>query len=335
MHIAEGILTGKSMAVTTVAGLAVLAWGTKGMARFVSEQPERKPLLGMAGAFIFIVSLIPIPAFTGTTSHPCGTPLAGILLGPSIAAALAFLSLLLQASFFAHGGFSSLGANTLTLGLAGAGSAWLAFKLGRKLGMPLWAAAGLAGLLGDVITYAAAGLMLGTHLAFFAPEPKYGLGGYLSVIYAAYLPTQGPIAIGEMLLTGYAIHSIAKQRPEVLKNLGVDGGKFKGALLILALGLSGLGAVVQAGEMKQAVTASAPAAVVSPVSAPATTGFPGMDEAVNEAIAHQAGAHTKDPFINLEAMGDVWNFVLLLGGGLAGFVIGRNWNQLFGKKKKD
>jgi cobalt/nickel transport system permease protein len=329
MHIAEGILTGKSMAVTTVAGLAVLAWGSRGMSRFVKEQPERKPLLGMAGAFIFLVSLIPIPAFTGTTSHPCGTPLAGILLGPAIAAALSFLSLTLQAAFFAHGGFSSLGANTLSLGLVGAGSAWITFKLGRKLGLPLWAAAGLAGLIGDILTYGAAGLLLGSHLAYFAPEPKYSLGGYLAVIYAAYLPTQGPIAIGEMLLTGFAVYSIGKQRPEVLKNLGVDDGAGGGSkallLLLLGLGLAGFAhAVVPA-------PASAPAPVT--VAAAPAAGFPGMDEAVNEAIAHEAGAHTKDPFINFEAMGDVWNFVLLLGGGIAGFIIGRNWNQLFGKKE--
>ena len=57
MHIAEGILTGRSMAVTTALGLGVLAWGAAGMKRFVKEEPERKPLLGMAGAFIFFVTI--------------------------------------------------------------------------------------------------------------------------------------------------------------------------------------------------------------------------------------------------------------------------------------
>jgi len=60
-----------------------MAWGVLDMKRFVREQSERKSLLGMAGAFIFLVSLIPIPAYMGTGSHPCGTPLAGILLGRS------------------------------------------------------------------------------------------------------------------------------------------------------------------------------------------------------------------------------------------------------------
>ena len=88
MHISEGILTGPSFVITTAIGAAGVAYGAVRMKQFVSEQPERKPLLGMAGAFIFLVSLIPIPAYMGTCSHPCGTPLAGILLGPGIGIAL-------------------------------------------------------------------------------------------------------------------------------------------------------------------------------------------------------------------------------------------------------
>src|ERR1051326_1998390 len=115
MHIAEGILTGRSVVETTLAGGAVVAWGSVSMARFVKEHPSQKTLLGMAGAFIFLFSLFPIPAFNGTCSHPCGTPLVGILLGPGVGAGLSFLTLLMQALFFAHGGLSSLGANVLTL----------------------------------------------------------------------------------------------------------------------------------------------------------------------------------------------------------------------------
>lgn len=326
MHIAEGILTGKSFIATTAVGIALVAWGVSEMKAFVKDEPMRKPLLGMFGAFIFWVSLVPLPAFTGTTSHPCGTPLAGILLGPGISSALAFLSLLLQASFFAHGGFSSLGANTIVLGLFGAGSAWLVFKAGRKLGMSLWAAAGLAGLLGDIFTYVGTGLLLGGHLAYIAPQPRYSFGGYLSVIYAAYLPTQLPIALGEMLVTGFAIHFIGKMRPEVLENLGVTkrAGKGRGKALIgLLIATLAMGSIVHAQAAAQDSSATAQ-----------VSGFPGMDEAVNEKMAEDAGAKPRDPYINLEAMGDLWNFVLLLGGGAAGFVMGRYWYLLFEKKKK-
>lgn len=328
MHISEGILTGPSFWATTVAGAAVMAWGISDMKRFVREQPERKPLLGMAGAFIFLVSLIPIPAYMGTCSHPCGTPLAGILLGPGIGAALAGLSLVLQALLFAHGGFATLGANILALGLGGAAGGWLFFKLGRRLGLPLLAAAGLGGLLGDILTYLISGSILGGHLAFFAPQPQYSFAGYLAVIMAAYLPVQLPIALGEMAVTGIAVRSIGRQRPEVLQALRVVSKATLTLVLVLSMVVSLL-----------SVLSEAKASNTVPVVGEATPkagepkAYTGMDEKVNEAMAESAGAKPHDPYINLEDKGDVWNAMLLAGGGLAGFIIGRCWHLLFGRVK--
>ena len=295
MHIAEGILTGSSVVATSVAGGAVLAWGAVAMGKFTKAQPERKPLLGMAGAFIFLVSLIPIPAFNGTCSHPCGTPLAGILLGPGIGAALASLALLLQALFFAHGGLTTLGANTLTLGFLGAGSGWLFYRIGRKLGMPVWGAAAMGGFLGDIATYWGAGLILGGHLAFFAPQAQYSFMGYLKAIYLAYLPVQGPISIGEMIFTGVVVNSIARQRPEVLESLGVLPKPKVGAMATVAmlavcfLAASSAFAADNAAEPQAAPTESTPS-------------FAGMDESVNEKMAEEAGAPSREPFINTEAI---------------------------------
>ena len=119
MHITEGIITGVPAAAYTAVGLTFMGWGARAMKKFAAKFPEKKALIGMGGALIFFVSLIPLPAFTGTCSHPCGTPLIAILLGPSITIALAGIALLLQAAFFAHGGFSTWGANVLTLGLIG------------------------------------------------------------------------------------------------------------------------------------------------------------------------------------------------------------------------
>ncbi len=328
MHISEGILTGPSFWATTVAGAAVMAWGVSDMKRFIKEQPERKPILGMAGAFIFLVSLIPIPAYMGTCSHPCGTPLAGILLGPGIGAALSGLSLLLQALLFAHGGFATLGANILSLGLGGAAGGWLFFRLGRKLGLPLLASAGLAGLLGDILTYLISGSLLGGHLAFFAPQPQYSFAGYLAVIMAAYLPVQLPIALGEMVVTGIAVRSIGRQRPEVLEALRVVSRAALAVALLLGMttGISGLSSEAMA-------SSTAPAAEKGNPNGGKPGAYTGMDEKVNEALAVAAGAKPHDPYINLENKGDVWNAMLLAGGGVAGFIIGRGWHLLFGRAR--
>jgi cobalt/nickel transport system permease protein len=203
-----------------VVGVVLMGIGTKGIRKFQSDFPERSPLMGMGAAIIFFISLIPIPAFTGTTSHPCGTPLVAILLGPRVTFALTGISLLLQAAFFAHGGFGTWGANFMVLGLVGGVVGWGVFWLARRMGLSIFVAGCAGGLLGDIATYAFSGAILAVTL-ITAPHPQYDFGTYLAVIYGAYAPTQLPIAIGEMLITGLALRHALRQRPEVLEELNV------------------------------------------------------------------------------------------------------------------
>jgi cobalt/nickel transport system permease protein len=340
MHITEGIITGVPAAAYTAGGLALMGWGTMAIKKFAAKFPDKKALIGMGGALIFFVSLIPLPAFTGTCSHPCGTPLIAILLGPSISIALAGIALLLQAAFFAHGGFSTWGANILALGFFGSVGGWLAFRGALKLGAPLWLAGGAAGLVGDILTYVAAGLILSVTLAH-APDPQYSFKGYLMAIYAAYIPTQLPIAIGEMVLTGLALQYAFKQRPEVLEELGVVNRKMMGPglgltsfLLIFFFAATLLAVSVPALAGPKSPEATNPPAAVAASAVEPKSGFTGMDESVNEKMSEEAGLKAKEPYINLESQGDLWNAALLLGGGIAGFLLGRNWHLLFGDKKR-
>jgi hypothetical protein len=62
--------------------------------------------------------------------------------------------------------------------------------------------------------------------------------------------------------------------------------------------------------------------------------FSGMDEAVNEHLAEQAGRPAHDPYIDTESMGDLWNALLLLAGGICGYIIGRGWDKVFVNKSK-
>jgi cobalt/nickel transport system permease protein len=220
MHIAEGIIVGLPAVIYTLVGIALVGWGASQMKRFVAELPEKKPLFGMGAAIIFFISLIPLPAFTGTTSHPCGTPFVAILLGPGVAVALTGISLLLQAAFFAHGGFGTWGANVVALGLFGAVFGWGAFRIARWLGLPIFVAGCAGGLVGDLMVYGASGVILGVTLAN-GPQAQYGLGTYLGVIFAAYAPIQVPIALAEMLVTGVALRHALRQRPDVLAELNV------------------------------------------------------------------------------------------------------------------
>jgi len=321
MHITEGIITGASAIAYTGAGVALVGLGAKRMKKFVEHTPANKPLLGMGAALIFFISLIPIPAFTGTCSHPCGTPLMGILLGPLIGVSLTGASLLMQAAFFAHGGFGTWGANVVALGFFGCVFGWGAFKLARKLGLPIWAAGCAGGLIGDVAVYGASGMILGTTLSF-APNPQYGLAGYLTAIYSAYVPTQLPIAIGEMVVTGLALHFAFRQRPEVLADLGVIR-RVRPKLV------NGVKILLLAGSLSVTGLFWAQAPANAETSQPA---FSGMDESVNEHLAEAAGRPARDPYINTEAMGDLWNLLLLGAGGVCGYIVGRNWDLLWGKR---
>ncbi len=339
MHISEGIITGYPAAAYTAAGLGLMGLGTWRMKKFAAKFPDKKPLIGMGGALIFFVSLIPLPAFTGTCSHPCGTPLIAILLGPAIGIGLAGIALLLQAAFFAHGGFSTWGANVFALGFAGCVTGWLTFRGARKLGLPLWLSGGLAGLLGDIMVYAVAGLMLAGALVQ-APTPQYTFKGYLVAIYAAYLPTQLPIAIGEMVITGLALQYCFKQRPEVLEELGViNQKKTPISGLVSLLMVFCLAAVVLLGVATPALAEKGSQTISQPsghyvLASEPTSGYTGMDEAVNEEMSKKAGLRVREPYINLESQGDVWNAMLLLGGGISGFILGRWWHLLFSDKKQ-
>jgi cobalt/nickel transport system permease protein len=325
MHISEGIITGVPAVAYTAVSVCLVGFGAKKMKDLAEMQPEKKALLGMAGAFVFFLSLIPIPAFTGTTSHPCGSPLVGILLGPWIGIAITGLTLLLQAAFFAHGGFSTWGANVITLGVGGAFFGWLSFRIARKAGLSLFFAGAIGGLLGDIMTYVFAGLSLSAVLSW-GPQAQYTFTGYLAAVYIAYLPTQLPIAIGEMFATGFILSYIFKQRPDVLRSLKVI------TPVALVLFISPFLVLFPGTPVSAQPEAARKTTIESPPDPHHEEGMAGMDEAVNERLAEGAGKAPRDPYINLEALGDVWNTIMLLGGAICGFIIGRWWHLLFEKK---
>lgn len=58
----------------------------------------------------------------------------------------------------------------------------------------------------------------------------------------------------------------------------------------------------------------------------------GMDQTVNKNLAEDAGLPARSPYINTEANREIWNLILLVGGAICGFVIGRRWDRIFGRK---
>jgi len=134
MHISEGILPFNWAALWFVLAIPFVGYGLYRLKKLSSLDPSFKPLVGLMAAVVFIISCMPVPVPTaGTCSHPCGTGISGILVGPAISILVAAIALLIQALFLAHGGLSTWGANILSMGVMGSFAGYLTFKTLRSI----------------------------------------------------------------------------------------------------------------------------------------------------------------------------------------------------------
>jgi cobalt/nickel transport system permease protein len=217
MHISEGILPLKWAGLWYLVALPFVALGISHIKKRSAIQPVFKPFLGLMGGVVFIISCLPIPVpLVGTCSHPCGTGIAAIFLGPVMSIFIASIALFIQALFLAHGGITTWGANIVSMGIAGSFAGYTAFKLLRKCNASLFVCGFAAGLAADWATYAATSIELA--LALHNREPILRL---FVTILAAFIPTQLPLGILEGFLTGGMIVFVHRRRPDILATLGV------------------------------------------------------------------------------------------------------------------
>jgi cobalt/nickel transport system permease protein len=219
MHISEGLLPASWALLWFAIAIPFVAWGLRDLKRRSGELPFFKPLVGLVGAAVFLISCMPIPVPTaGTCSHPSGTGLAAILIGPGLTVVVASIALTLQALFLAHGGLTTLGANIVSMGVAGAYVGYGAYWIIRRLGLPWVMAAFLAGLLSDWATYTMTSVELAAALR--------GGGSFtamLSLILIAFVPTQLPLGILEGILCVGALKFVQSRKPELLRMVSVGG----------------------------------------------------------------------------------------------------------------
>jgi cobalt/nickel transport system permease protein len=219
MHLADGILPFRWAAGFSLLALPVVAIALVRLRQRAATDLRLKPLVAMVAAAVFLLSALPIPVpFTGTCSHPCGTGLAALLVGPWMAVLVSLVALLLQALFLAHGGITTLGANVLSMGVAGVFAGWAAFTLLRRSGASLWVAAFAAGLVSDWATYALTSLELALSL-----QGTHAFGPTLGAVAVAFLPTQLPLGILEGFMTAGAVAFVARRRPDLARQLGLVG----------------------------------------------------------------------------------------------------------------
>lgn len=217
MHISEGILPFNWALLWFVLAAPFVGYGLYRLRKMSEQDLSFKPLVGLMTAVVFIISCMPVPVpSAGTCSHPCGTGISGILLGPVISVLITAAALLIQALFLAHGGLSTLGADIMSMGVVGSFAGYGTFRFFRFLNIKMAAAAFGAGLIADWATY----LMTSVELASgirgdSAFMPLFGK------IVIAFIPTQLPLGILEGAMTAGMITLLSKKRPDLLVRIGV------------------------------------------------------------------------------------------------------------------
>ncbi|MDD7268131.1 MAG: energy-coupling factor ABC transporter permease [Lachnospiraceae bacterium] len=197
MHIMEGYLPPFHSIGWGAVCIPFLVIGMISIRHLAGTQRKTVVLLAMAGAYIFVLSSLKIPSVTGSCSHMTGTGLAAILFGVPVTSILGIIVLLFQAVLLAHGGLTTLGANTFSMAIAGPLMVFVLYQLGKKLKLNRSVNIFIAAALGDIITYCVTSLQL----AFAYPSAKGGFMASAVKFLAVFAPTQLPLAIIEGILT--------------------------------------------------------------------------------------------------------------------------------------
>lgn len=221
MHIMEGFLPAGHCIAWGVVATPFLALGVRSVNRRIREKPELRMLLGVAAAFVFVLSALKLPSVTGSCSHPTGTGLGAILFGPTAMAPIGFVVLLFQALLLAHGGLTTLGANMASMAIAGPFISYGIFKLAGRCGASQAVAVFLAAALGDLATY----VVTSCQLALAFPDPVGGFTASFLKFGGIFAITQVPLAISEGLLTVLIFNALQRFNARELLTLGLGRSK--------------------------------------------------------------------------------------------------------------
>lgn len=200
MHLSDGVLTMPVVTVTTVAAGSLIAYSLKTL------KQEDIPKISLMTATFFVLSLISIPIGPSSV-HPLLCGLLGIMLGWQSPVAI-FISLLLQALLFQHGGLTTLGANTLLVSVPAILCYYFFFHFNKNKKMSQTVIAGLSGLIGVLLDV----LIL---IATLFITSSYFSEGSLSVIKLLVIG-HIPLLFIETLLTAFIINILVKVRPELI-----------------------------------------------------------------------------------------------------------------------
>ena len=217
MHIMEGFISPGYCILWGVLSLPFLVMGFMSIKKKITEHRRTLILLAISGAFIFVISSLKIPSVTGSCSHMTGTGLGAILFGPSAVSVLGIIVLLFQAVLLAHGGLTTIGANTFSMAIAGPFMTFGIYKVCQKLNV---------------------NKKVSVFLAVAYPSESGGIGASMIKFLGVFAVTQIPLAILEGLLSVIIISVLevyAKNELADLNYVNTKPSKIKGSVIACVL----------------------------------------------------------------------------------------------------
>ena len=215
MHIMEGYLPMGHCVAWGALCLPFVVYGVIRIQRIARDHRKTLLLLAMCGAYAFVLSALKIPSVTGSSSHPTGTGMGAILFGPAVMAVLGLIVLLFQAILLAHGGLTTLGANTFSMAIAGPFVSYGVYRLCQKCRVKKHVAVFLAAALGDLFTYCVTSVQLGLAHHATASIPA-AIGEFMGV----FAVMQIPLAIIEGIVTAIVVMGMESFAKPELAELG-------------------------------------------------------------------------------------------------------------------
>jgi cobalt/nickel transport system permease protein len=210
MHMADALIApGVAGAMYVCSGIAA-GYSVKKVREF--NEPEKVPVMGVMGAFVFATQMInfTIPG-TGSSGHLCGGMLLSAILGPEAGFLTMIAVLLIQCLMFADGGLLAFGANVWNMAFYGCFiGGMIIWQLFMKKGMSR----------GKIIAASIIGCVLTLQMGAFSVTLETLASGITELPFTVFVMAMQPIhlAIGlvEGIITAAVLVFIYEARPSLL-----------------------------------------------------------------------------------------------------------------------
>ncbi|MBR6037879.1 MAG: energy-coupling factor ABC transporter permease [Candidatus Methanomethylophilaceae archaeon] len=212
MHIMEGYLEPVWCAVWFAVMIPFFVVGIMKLRKILREHPDQKMTVALSGAFIFLISSLKLPSVTGSSAHPTGTGIAVVFYGVGVCAVLSTIVLVFQALLLAHGGFTTLGANCVSMGIIGPFFGLVIWKILRSAKAGVFVSMFVAASVADLMTYVVTAIQMTLNVVTAnGADFVSSFVDFMSV----YAVTQVPLAIIEGIVLAMFAQYLSTARPDL------------------------------------------------------------------------------------------------------------------------